>query len=217
MSSHDALVAAVSATVADSEQDHRQLLQSVVDVARAILDARASSIMLLDPVTEELVFEAVSGEGERVLVGRRFPAARGVAGFVLTSGEPLIVDDTGDSPLFASDIAESTQYVPGSLMAVPLLHRDEVLGVLEVLDRRPDRHRALGDMELLGLFARHAAAALAVIQHSREAWRVLNSGGEDYADLVAVIRTFDTMANGRRDAGLRLLGSLRDLLAGAQY
>lgn len=215
MNSQDALVAAVSATVADSEQDHRQLLQSVVDVARAILDARASSIMLLDPSTDELVFEAVSGEGEQVLVGRRFPAARGVAGFVLASGEPLIVDDTGASPLFAADIAASTAYLPGSLMAVPLLHRDEVLGVLEVLDRRPDRHRPLGDMDLLGLFARHAAAALAVIQHSREASRVLHSGGEDYADLVAVIRTFDALANGRRDAGLRLLGSLRDLLAGS--
>ena len=55
---------AVAAGMLPSEESHRALLQSIVDVARAIFGAKASSIFLLDTATDELVFEAVSGEGE---------------------------------------------------------------------------------------------------------------------------------------------------------
>jgi len=70
--------AAVAAGTLASEAQHRALLQSIVDVARAIFGAKASSIFLLDEDTEELVFEAVSGEGEGDLIGcacRRAPAS----------------------------------------------------------------------------------------------------------------------------------------------
>ena len=66
---------AVAAGMLPSEESHLALLQSIVDVARAIFDAKASSIMLLDTATDELVFEAVSGEGEGDLVGMRFPSS----------------------------------------------------------------------------------------------------------------------------------------------
>ena len=56
-----------------AEESHRALLQSIVDVARAIFGAKASSVFLLDEATDELVFEAVSGEGEEDLVGMRIP------------------------------------------------------------------------------------------------------------------------------------------------
>ncbi len=51
----------------------------MVDVARAIFGAEASSVFLLDEEADELVFQAVSGQGEEFLVGRRFPAGRGIA------------------------------------------------------------------------------------------------------------------------------------------
>ena len=57
------------------DESHRALLQSIVDVARAIFDAKASSVFLHDEATDELVFEAVSGEGEEDLVGIDFPPA----------------------------------------------------------------------------------------------------------------------------------------------
>jgi hypothetical protein len=65
--------AAVAAGVLPADDSFRELLQSIVDVARAILGARASSIFLLDEATDELVFEAVSGEGA-ALLGHRFPS-----------------------------------------------------------------------------------------------------------------------------------------------
>lgn len=58
---------------APGDAARHELLQSVVDVARAIFGAAASSVCLLDEEADELVFQAVSGEGEAFLVGRRFP------------------------------------------------------------------------------------------------------------------------------------------------
>ena len=93
MSQPDRLVAAVSAAVVDWRREHDTLIQSVVEVARAIFDASASSIFLLDESTNELVFEAVAGEGASVLPGRRFPASKGIAGWVLAAHEAIMVSD----------------------------------------------------------------------------------------------------------------------------
>ena len=61
------------------DQLSAELLQSVVDVARFIFGAQASSVFLLDEEAHELVFQAVSGQGEGSLVGRAFPAGNGIA------------------------------------------------------------------------------------------------------------------------------------------
>ncbi|MGE7437879.1 GAF domain-containing protein [Kitasatospora sp. NPDC001175] len=140
-----------------------ELLQSIVDVARAIFAAEASSVFLLDEEADELVFQAVSGRGEESLVGRRFPAGRGIAGWVAASGQPMVVDDLSRNSSFDRSLAESTDYVPSALMAVPLIHGDRVLGVLEVLDPAPRARASLPELDLLALFARQAAAALRIV------------------------------------------------------
>jgi GAF domain-containing protein len=129
------LNAAVAAGVVGSEERFRELLRSVVEVARAIFGAKASSVLLLDEAESELVFEAVVGEGEETLLGQRFPSGTGVAGWVLATQTPLVIEDVTRDPRFAQDVAQDTGYVPQGLMAVPLLHEERALGVLEVLDR----------------------------------------------------------------------------------
>jgi GAF domain-containing protein len=140
-----------------------ELLQSVVDVARAIFGAQASSVFLLEEDTHTLIFQAVSGQGEDTLVGRRFPAAEGIAGWVVSSGDALVVDDLLGNSTFARDLAETTHFVPDTIMAAPLVHGDRILGVLEVLDPAPQSRSNLSDLDLLALFARQAAAALRVV------------------------------------------------------
>ncbi len=154
------LRAAVAAGVVGSEDSFRALLSAIVEVARSIFGAKASSILLLDEETEELVFEAVVGEGEDTLLGTRFPAGTGIAGWVLATRTPLVIEDVQDDPRFARDVAEDTGYVPKGLMAAPLLHEEGALGVLSVLDRPEQTLFSLQEMELLGLFANQAAIAV---------------------------------------------------------
>ena len=207
----DELRDAVAAGVLAAEAGHRELLQSVVEVARGIFGARASSIFLLDTAADELVFEAVAGEGASSLVGTRLPSSTGIAGWVLVTRQPLVLDDLENDPRFARDVAESTGYVPKSLMAVPLLHDEEVLGVLQVLDR-PKRERfSLAEMELLGLFANQAAIALDLLGRARRARAVV----DDESPLGIVARlaaTLDGLPPERREARLELLEALERVL-----
>jgi GAF domain-containing protein len=206
------LTAAVAAGALPAEEQHRTLLSSIVEVARAIFTARAASIFLLDESADELVFEAVAGEGADTLVGTRFPSSTGIAGWVLVTRQPLVIDDLSQDPRFARDVAESLGYVPRALMAVPLLHEERALGVLEVLDRVRGSRFALEEMELLGLFGSQAAIALDLLQRARRAGAVLAGADEEIAAVAHLTRALDSLAGERREAGLRLLRALEEVL-----
>jgi GAF domain-containing protein len=207
----DELRAAVAAGVLGSEDQYRALLQSIVDVARAIFRAKESSIQLLDDEADELVFAAAADEASEALIGKRFPSSTGIAGFVLVSRQPLVIEDVLTDPRFSRETAESTGFVPKGLMAVPLLHEERVLGVLEVLDRPQDTRFTLAEMELLGLFASQAAIALDLLQRARRAQEALAGDGE-----LSVISRLAEKLEARREDGsetaLRLLAELEQLL-----
>jgi GAF domain-containing protein len=205
------LRAAVAAGVLGTEDAYRSLLQATVEVARAIFHAKAASVFLLDQEADELVFEAVAGEGAGELVGKRFPSSTGVAGWVLTTGQPLVVDDLTADTRFSREAAESTGYIPRGLMAVPLLVEERALGVLEVLDRPTDSTFTLAEMNLLGLFANQAAVALDLLQRGRRARAALDGDGELGA-LARIAATLEGAEGEQREAGLRLLAALEQLL-----
>jgi GAF domain-containing protein len=211
---NEELHAAVAAGVVGAEEQFRGLLQSVVDVARAIFKAKASSIFLLDEETDELVFEAVAGEGSDSLVGQRFPSSTGIAGFVLVSRQPLVIEDVLADPRFSRETAESTGFIPKGLMAVPLLHEERALGVLEVLDRPQDARFSLAEMELLGLFANQAAIALDLLQRARRARAALDAEGElaVVARVAAALEARRDAEDGSRESALTLLAELEKLL-----
>ena len=209
--SEEELRAAVAAGVLGAEESFQALLQSVVEVARAIFRAQASSIFLLDEQTDELVFEAVAGEGADTLRGRRFPSSTGVAGWVLVARQPLVIENVGEDPRFAREAAESTGYVPKGLMAVPLLHEERALGVLEVLDRPQEAAFSLAEIELLGLFANQAAIALDLLQRARRAQAAVQ--GSELAVVARIARALDAEPTRRREATLRLLEAIEELLA----
>jgi GAF domain-containing protein len=207
----DDLHGAVAAGVLGVEENYSALLSSIVEVARAIFKAKASSIFLLDEEADELVFEAVAGEGSDTLVGRRFPSSTGIAGFVLVSRQPLVIEDVLRDPRFSRETAESTGFVPKGLMAVPLLHEERALGVLEVLDRPKEARFTLAEMELLGLFANQAAIALDLLQRARRARSTLEGAGE-LAVLARVAAALERQHAEGTDDGLRLLEALEKVL-----
>jgi GAF domain-containing protein len=184
-----------------SEEAHRALLQSIVDVSRAIFGAKASS--------DELVFEAVSGEGEEELVGMRLPSSTGIAGWVLVTRQPLMVDDLQQDPRFARQAAEATGYVPHGLMAVPLLIEERAIGVLEVLDRPNETPFSLAETDLLTLFAHQAAIGLDLLQKARRARAALDHGGGRPAQ---VARIAELLEHSDDRVGGQLLDALEAIL-----
>ena len=195
-----------------SEESHRALLQSIVDVARAIFGARASSIFLLDRETDELVFEAVSGEGEGDLIGMRIPVEHGDRGLGARhrpadrdrrppAGPALRAPGGGAHGLRARG--------PDGGAARRTARRS--LGVLQVLDRSKDRAFSLGEIDLLILFANQAAIGLDLLQTARRA-RAVAEQGEGSEAVVARIAAL--LGRAEDDvAGVRLLEALETVLA----
>ena len=212
MTDNDDLRAAVAAGVTGSEEAFRALLGAIVEVARSIFGAKASSILLLDEEAEELVFAAVVGEGEETLVGLRFPAGTGIAGWVLATRTPLVIEDVHKDPRFASDVAEDTGYVPSGLMAAPLLFDERALGVLEVLDRPERSLFSLQEMELLGLFANQAAIAVDLLLRARAAERILDGSEGELSVVARLAASVNALEDRRRVAGLELLRNLAETL-----
>ena len=135
------------------------LLDAIVDRARQAFRAQACSILVHEPESGSLVFAAMSGEGSESLVGVKIPDTAGVAGWVLATREPLVLEDVAHDRRFAEDIAEVIGYLPRRLWAVPLPLAERVLGVLEVLDGAAGAKLTVTDK--LGDFAYEAARVLA--------------------------------------------------------
>lgn len=211
MSRDDDLRAAVAAGALAAARGRAPLLQSIADVARAIFGARASSIMLFDTASEELVFEAVSGEGEDLL-GRRMPRDTGIAGWVLGAREPIVIEDVAHDPRFASDIARGTGYVPQGIMAAPLMLEERALGVLSILDRPKRASFSLVELDLLGLFAHQAAVALELFEAARRMDDALKGDGE-LASVARLAAALDDQVGERRGSATALLTALEDVLS----
>jgi GAF domain-containing protein len=208
--SEDRFRAAVAAGVTGAESAYGELLQSIVQVARAIFGAKGSSIWLLDEDADELVVEAVARPEDRQLLGMRMPSGQGIAGWVLTTRQPIVIEDVQGDPRHARDVAERTGYVPKGLMAVPVLHEERALGVLQVLDRQTTF--SLGEMDLLGMFANQAAIALDLLLRARTAKSVLEGGEADVVAAARLAAVLDGLEGDRREAALELMRALENLL-----
>jgi len=192
----------------EETRDASALLARAAEDIASRIGAGGTSIMLVEG--KELRVRASVGLG--VPLGHGQPIGEGIAGWVASSRTPLVLEDVRSDPRFARDLAEGTGYVPKGLMAVPLLHEDEVLGVLQVLDRPERVAFSLAEMELLGLFATQAAAALSVLRGVRRA-RAALAGDEGAASLAAVGGALEELDDSKRDAGRDLLAALARLLA----
>ncbi len=106
-----------------------------------------------------LQFAAVGGSAGETLRGVRMPSEKGVAGYVLRTGQPLLVSsDRDDAPIYR-EIEEISRYHTQSLLAVPLRLGQEVIGVLEAVHRRPHAFSE-DDLHLLESAAQWAAIAI---------------------------------------------------------
>ena len=142
---------------------HDELLESIADTARSLFGAAACSIALLeeDEQGDELLsFHVAVGEGAEEVLGLSIPSTQGIAGFVVRSGQPLMLEDVARDPRFAASFAQETGYSPSSIVAVPLETDRASLGVLEILDPTEGTVGAERGMELVGHFARLASLAI---------------------------------------------------------
>ncbi len=181
--------------------DLGRVLELVVKRSRALIDARAAEIALVDG--DEFVIAAVAGEGVEGLQGRRVPIAGSLAAAAMKSGRAQRFSELPPESFAAREMGASTAIV------TPMLFRNRPVGFLIVMDRMSGS-RAFGedDERLLHAFAASAATAVATAQ---------TAGDESLRrSLEASERERSRWARELHDDTLQHLAGLRVLLSGAR-
>lgn len=183
----DALATASAAGAIGAPVSYSRLLRTIVATAADIVDAEAALLCLIDRETDELVLMgALESDDDKETHEIRVPLGSGVAGLVALTGHPMAISDTAEDDRDANDIAEAVGFTPKNILCVPLSFEDEVIGVLELLDKTGDATFSVSDMEAMGLFANLAAIAIEQSRnHSRVGAMVLDliravDGSPDY-------------------------------------
>ncbi len=142
-----------------STLDFPVLLQLVMEQVANLMKVEAGSLLLREE-TGELTFAVVLGERRELLQGLRIAAEEGIAGWVASTGEPLVLPDVRKHPLFSSRIDTVTGFETRSMLCVPVKTAERVLGVIQLINRVDQTPFGEGDLALLSAIANHAATAL---------------------------------------------------------
>ncbi|HEX9923968.1 MAG TPA: GAF domain-containing sensor histidine kinase [Anaerolineae bacterium] len=165
----------------NSTLDLDVLLQSITEVATELTDTEAASILLLDRKTGELYFEATSGEKRAVIERIVVPLEGSIAGWIARNGEPLVIDDIQRDGRHYGEIDKILEFKTRSILGVPLKFKQEIIGVVEVLNKRHDASFSGDDVYILNTLASQAAIA---IENAR-----LFAQSDQLADMIHELRT----------------------------
>ena len=144
----------------NSTLDLASVLAETTETAASILNAEAATLFLADERRNELIFYVPTGSAGGLLRERRIPYGRGIAGWVATHREALVVNDVTQDPRFFKAMDAVTGFVTRSILCVPLETPSRLVGVLEVLNKRDPQGFSEEDLSWLDTLGHQAAIAL---------------------------------------------------------
>ena len=147
-------------TWVSSVQDLDQLLELIIETATRMMDAKASSLLLLDPRTKKLYFKVATGAKKEDVKRFEIELGQGIAGHVAQTGESLLIADVSKDPRWYKEISESIGFNTRSIACVPLKVMDEIIGVGEIIDKADESAITHDDLKILSVFADLAALCI---------------------------------------------------------
>jgi HD-GYP domain-containing protein (c-di-GMP phosphodiesterase class II) len=169
----------------NSTLDLDYLLQKIGAAAEKLLDSEASAIMLVTDDKKSLFFKVASGEQAKALKTMTLPIGQGIAGWVAQHRKPEVVNDTRSDPRFAGKFDKASGFITRSLLCVPMEFRGELVGVVEVLNKRVGGYTP----EHIGLLSSLASLASVAITNTKIISEQKNFFSHIMELLVGVIET----------------------------
>ena len=143
-----------------STLDLDPLLEKIVETALNVTDSEASSILLYDTASGELRFEAVPAIQRDDLKAVAVPLDRSIAGAVFNTGQPIVIQEARTDSRIYRDVEKKIDFDTRSLVAVPLMFKDRVIGVLEAVNKRGGQAYSSDDVDTLATLAAQAGVAI---------------------------------------------------------
>jgi signal transduction histidine kinase len=140
--------------------DLETFLQTIISEATELTNSELSSILEYDQTAEELRFLAMQWFERDLLRPMGVPLDGSAAGWVFRRGQPLIIQDVRKDQRHFNLVDRMTNHQTQSLVAVPLMVRGEVVGVLEALNKKDDAHYTEEDLTILETLGALAAQAM---------------------------------------------------------
>jgi HD-GYP domain-containing protein (c-di-GMP phosphodiesterase class II) len=165
-----------------STQDVDKLLAQISGAVERLTSSEAASILLLDATKKQLYFKAATGEKGSTLKRFYVPLGKGVAGWVAENSKPVIINDVMSDTRFTGQIDKSSGFRTRSILAVPMLVGDEIIGVCEALNKIGGDYSDADQKVLENL----STLAASTIQNARMA--------EDYRNFFSHVIEIMTMA-----------------------
>lgn len=144
----------------NSSLNIRDVLDTAMKWAEEFMQAEASTIYELDEDREELFVRLARGEKKEPVEGITLRVGEGVAGRVVRSGRPMVIQDVADSEWFEDKYDRLTGFKTRAMICVPLILRDRPIGVIQVLNKRTGEAFSPNDQELLTSMAQQIAIAM---------------------------------------------------------
>lgn len=142
-----------------STLDLEVLLNRIVRAAADITEAEAASILLYDDAARQLNFQVTTNLDLRTMRGLIVPLEGSIAGWIVTNREPVRITNAHEDSRFYIKIEEATRFPTGSMLGVPLINKEKVVGVLEVINKHNDNFSE-ADVDLLVVLGAQAAVAI---------------------------------------------------------
>lgn len=140
--------------------DLNEFLSNTMQLAADVMDAAASSLMLIDEEKRDLVFEVSHGGSSDLLRRQRLSIDEGIAGWVARTGKPALANEARNDPRFNPRVDVRTGFLTQSIAAVPLRIKGRTIGVLEVLNKYSGGGFDSEDLRLLTSIGAQAAIAI---------------------------------------------------------
>ena len=147
-------------TVINSTLNIAEVLENIMKYANHVTNSAASTLMLLDEETGELVFSVPTGPKSDKLTDIRIPPGKGIAGWVAVNEQYLLIPDVSKDPRFYGRVDKMSGYETKSILCVPLRTKSKLIGVLEVINKTDDTSFTEEDAMLLNFFASQVAVAI---------------------------------------------------------
>jgi signal transduction histidine kinase len=195
--------------------DLEPLLGTILQNAMDILNCEAGSLMLVDDQTQELIFHVTAGPVAQDLVGKRLPPGTGVVGKAVKTHQPLIVNNVQESPDWYANTDRETGFVTRSLLVTPLQVKEEIIGVIELINRRDRLPFSEDDQALLAAFASQAAAAIENARSYMMTDQALAARVEELSVMQRIDRELNTSLDIGRTMRITLEWALRQSKADA--
>ncbi len=185
------------------------LLERVLNSAVDILNCEAGSLFLVDEETDELVFEVTVGPVADNLVGQRLPPGTGLVGKSVATRRPVIANDVLRSKDWFDKADEQTGFRTESLLVVPMIVKENVIGVIEVINKRNGMPFTTEDQELLMAFAGQAAVAYENARLYTMTDQALAARVEELSVMQRIDRELNTSLDVRRAMRITLNWAMR--------